>query len=113
MPVSRGLQHQINVPKAGGIHGGDVQISVLVFGLVHEHGAQHFVPLLNDHTAVVRAIDADDKIAGPLKGEAVVFAIGAARFGRRVDGDVQRIPGRVKVLGLYIEIEEFFNSMGR
>ena len=71
-----------------------------------EHGAQHLVALLHQEAAVVPAVDGEDEVHRVLKAQAEVFAVGAARLGRGVDGDVERFLSVRKALFIGEQIDE-------
>ena len=73
---------------------------------VVEHGAQHLVALLHQEAAVVPAVDGEDEVHRVLKAQAEVFAVGAARLGRGVDGDVERFLSVRKALFIGEQIDE-------
>ena len=73
---------------------------------VVEHGPQHLVALLHQEAAVVPAVDGEDEVHRVLKAQAEVFAVGAARLGRGVDGDVERFLSVRKALFIGEQIDE-------
>ena len=71
-----------------------------------EHGPQHLVALLHQEAAVVPAVDGEDEVNRAVKAQAEVFAVGAARLGRGVDGDVERFLPVRKALFIGEQIDE-------
>ena len=71
-----------------------------------EHGPQHLIALLHQEAAVVPAVDGEDEVHRVLKAQAEVFAVGAARLGRGVDGDVEHFLSVRKALFIGEQIDE-------
>ena len=108
IPVFRKcLNHQFNVGKNRGIRVHRLDKSVELLRFLGKSRPQYLISLLHHQPAVLHIVDADDEITGPLKGQIIVFAVGATRLGSGINGDVKNILSRAEISSLRIEVEEF------